>query len=414
VKLPHGLRALRHRDFRWFFAGQGVSQIGTWLQMIATSWLVYHLSGSTLLLGVAAFAQQIPFLVLAPVAGVFVDRFDRRRLLIATNSIAALQAAAMFTVVALDVVRPWHLIAGNLVLGLVNAWDAPARQSILIQLVGGRADLPSAIALNSVMMNLARFLGPMVGGVLIAALGEPWGFGANAASYFAMLLALSRIPSSPPRAPPGRLRIAEQLAAGARYAYGFLPSRCALLLLTSASLTIGSYVALLPWFAREAFHGGSGTLGLLISAAGLGALTGMVYLALRSGIRGLFRLIGWTVAVAGAALCLFSFSSSLWLALPALYFVGLGLMLTAASSNTVLQSIVPDELRGRVASLYVMSFIGMTPLGALATGWVSEHIGPQHTLLACGVLGIAAAAAYRTQLGAIGRAIRPVYEKLGT
>jgi MFS family permease len=414
VKLPHGLRALRHRDFRWFFAGQGVSQIGTWLQMIATSWLVYHLSGSTLLLGVAAFAQQIPFLVLAPVAGVFVDRFDRRRLLIATNSIAALQAAAMFTVVALDVVQPWHLIAGNLVLGLVNAWDAPARQSILIQLVGGRADLPSAIALNSVMMNLARFLGPMVGGVLIAALGEPWGFGANAASYFAMLLALSRIPSSPPRAPPGRLRIAEQLAAGARYAYGFLPSRCALLLLTSASLTIGSYVALLPWFAREAFHGDSGTLGLLISAAGLGALTGMVYLALRSGIRGLFRLIGWTVAVAGAALCLFSFSSSLWLALPALYFVGLGLMLTAASSNTVLQSIVPDELRGRVASLYVMSFIGMTPLGALATGWVSEHIGPQHALLACGVLGIAAAAAYRTQLGAIGRAIRPVYEKLGT
>jgi MFS family permease len=414
VKWPQGLRALRHRDFRWFFAGQGVSQIGTWLQMIATSWLVYRLSGSTLLLGAAAFAQQIPFLVLAPVAGVFVDRFDRRRLLMVTNCVAAVQASAMLLLVALDAVRPWHLIAGNLVLGLVNAWDAPARQSILIQLVGGRADLASAIALNSLMMNLARFLGPMVGGVLIAALGEPWGFGANAASYFAMLLALSRIPSSPPRAPPGRLRIVEQLAAGARYAYGFLPSRCALLLLTSASLTIGSYAALLPWFAREAFHGDSGTLGLLISAAGLGALTGMVYLALRSGIRGLFRLIGWTVAVAGAALCLFSFSSSLWLALPALYFVGLGLMLTAASSNTVLQSIVPDELRGRVASLYVMSFIGMTPLGALATGWVSEHIGPQHTLLACGVLGIAAAAAYRTQLGAIGRAIRPVYEKLGT
>jgi MFS family permease len=414
VRLPQGLRALRHRDFRWFFAGPGVSQIGTWLQMIATSWLVYRLSGSTLLLGAAAFAQQIPFLVLAPVAGVFVDRFDRRRLLMVTNCVAAVQASAMFLLVALDAVRPWHLIAGNLVLGLVNAWDAPARQSILIQLVGGRADLASAIALNSVMMNLARFLGPMVGGVLIAALGESWGFGANAASYLAMLLALSMIPSIPPPAPSGRLRIVEQLAAGARYAYGFLPSRCALLLLTSASLTIGSYAALLPWFAREAFHGDSGTLGLLISAAGLGAVTGMVYLALRSGIRGLFRLIGWTVTVAGAALCLFSFSSSLWLALPALYFVGLGLMLTAASSNTVLQSIVPDELRGRVASLYVMSFIGMTPLGALATGWISEHIGPQPTLLACGILGIAAAAAYRTQLGAIGRAIRPVYEKLGT
>jgi MFS family permease len=414
VKPPHGLRALRHRDFRWFFVGQGVSQMGTWLQMIATSWLVYHLSGSTLLLGVAAFAQQIPFLVLAPVAGVFVDRFDRRRLLMVTNSIAALQASAMFALVALGTVQPWHLIAGNLVLGLVNAWDAPARQSILIQLVGGRADLASAIALNSIMMNLARFLGPMVGGVLIAALGERWGFGANAASYFAMLFALSQIPARPPSSAPADGNMLRQLAAGTRYAYGFLPSRCALLLLTSASVTVGSYVSMMPWFAREAFHGDSGTLGLLISAAGLGALTGMVYLALRPGIRGLFRLIGRTVALAGAALCVFSFSTTLWLALPALYFVGLGLMLTAASSNTVLQSIVPDELRGRVASLYVMSFIGMTPLGALATGWVAEHIGPPHTLLVCGLAGIAATAVYRTQLPAIGRAIRPVYEKLGT
>jgi MFS family permease len=314
VKLPHGLRALRHRDFRWFFAGQGVSQIGTWLQMIATSWLVYHLSGSTLLLGVAAFAQQIPFLVLAPVAGVFVDRFDRRRLLMVTNSIAALQASAMFAVVALGVVQPWHLIAGNLVLGLVNACDAPARQSILIQLVGGRADLASAIALNSIMMNLARFLGPMLGGVLIAALGERWGFGANAASYFAMLFALTGIPSHPRLQHSAGLGILDQLVAGARYAYGFLPSRCALLLLTSASLTVGSYVSMMPWFASEAFHGDSGTLGLLISAAGLGALTGMVYLALRSGIRGLFRLISRTVALAGAALCVFSFSTTLWLA----------------------------------------------------------------------------------------------------
>ena len=414
MSLPQGLRALRHRDFRWFFAGQGVSQIGSWLQMIATSWLVYRLSDSTLLLGVAAFAQQIPFLLLAPVAGVFVDRFDKRRLLIATNSIAALQALAMFSVVALDVVRPWHLIAGNLVLGLVNAWDAPARQSILIQLVGGRRDLARAIALNSVMMNLARFAGPMVGGVLIAALGERWGFGANAASYIAMLFALSRIRDAAPPATRAEGNVLKELRAGARYAYGFLPSRCALLLLTAASLSIGSYVALMPWFAREAFHGDSGTLGMLISAAGLGALTGMVYLALRSGIRGLFGLIGWTVAGAGAALCVFSFSTSLWLALPALYCVGLGLMLTAASTNTVLQSIVPDELRGRVASLYVMSFIGMAPLGALAAGWAGERIGPPHTLALCGLLGICAAALYRTRLPAIRKAIRPIYEKLGT
>ncbi len=414
MTLPQGLRALRHRNFRWFFAGQGISQMGSWLQMIATSWLIYRLSGSTLLLGLSAFAQQIPFLVLAPVAGVFVDRFDRRRLLLTTNAIALAQACAMFTVVAFGVVEPWHLIAGNLVLGIVNAWDAPARQSLLIQLVGGRQDLASAIALNSVMMNLARFAGPMIGGALIGAFGERWGFACNAVSYLAMLLALSRIPSAaraPGAAGQGLLR---ELAAGAGYAYGFLPARCALLLLTAASLTVGSYVALMPWFAAEAFHGDSRTLGVLISAAGVGAVTGMVYLALRSGIRGLFGLLAWTVGVAGAALFVFSFSRSLWLALPALYFVGLGLMLTAASTNTVLQTIVPDELRGRVASLYVMSFIGMAPLGALAAGWLAERLGPPHTLALCGLLGIAAAALYRTQVPAIRRAIRPVYEKLGT
>jgi MFS family permease len=413
VNLPQGLRALQHRDFRLFFAGQGVSQIGTWLQLIATSWLVYRLSGSAFLLGLAAFAMQIPFLLLAPLAGVFVDRLDRRRVLLVTNSIAALQASLMFTVVALGVVQPWHLIAGNLVLGIVNACDAPARQSILIQLVGGRRDLANAIALNSIMMNLARFVGPMVGGLLIAALGERWGFGINAVSYAAMLLALSRIRTSPQGSLPAEKGLLRQLAAGARYAYGFLPARSALLLLTAISMTVGSYVALMPWFARETFHGDSGTLGLLISAAGLGALTGMFYLAMRSGIRGLFGLLAWTSSTAGAALFVFSLSSSLWVALPALYCVGLGMMLTAASTNTVLQTIVPDELRGRVASLYVMSFIGMSPLGALAAGWVAERAGPPVTLAACGMAALAAAGVYASRLRAIRREIRPVYERLG-
>jgi MFS family permease len=413
VSLPQGLRALQHRDFRLFFAGQGVSQIGTWLQLIATSWLVYRLSDSAFLLGLAAFAMQIPFLLLAPLAGVFIDRLDRRRVLLVTNSIAALQASLMFAVVALGVVQPWHLIAGNLVLGIVNACDAPARQSILIQLVGGRRDLANAIALNSIMMNLARFVGPMVGGLLIAAFGERWGFGANALSYLAMLLALSRIPSSPRGALPAEKGVLRQLAAGARYAYGFLPARSALLLLTAISVTVGSYVALMPWFARETFHGDSGTLGLLISAAGLGALTGMFYLAMRSGIRGLFGLLAWTSSTAGAALFVFSLSTSLWLALPALYCVGLGMMLTAASTNTVLQTIVPDELRGRVASLYVMSFIGMSPLGALAAGWVAERAGPPVTLAACGMAALAAAGVYASRLRAIRREIRPVYERLG-
>lgn len=414
MNLPHGLRALRHRDLRLFFAGQGISQIGTWLQMIATSWLVYRLSGSAFMLGLAAFAMQIPFLLLAPLAGVFVDRLDRRRFLMATNSVAALQALAMFSVVALDAVEPWHLVAGNLVLGIVSACDSPARQSILIHLVGGRRDLPSAIALNSAMMNMARFVGPMLAGALIAALGERWGFGVNAISYLAMLIALSRITPTPRARVPQERGVLRQLAAGARYAYGFLPARSALLLLTAISLSVGSYAALLPWFAREAFHGNSSTFGLLVGAAGLGAVTGMIHLALRAGIRGLFRLLAWTAGTAGAALCLFSFSVSLWLALPALYFVGLGLMLTAASTNTLLQSIVPEGLRGRVASLYVMSFIGMAPVGALTAGWVAERAGPPLTLAVCGVAGMGAACLYATQLAAIRREIRPVYEKLGT
>ena len=390
-----------------------MSQLGTWLQMIATSWLVYRLSGSTLMLGLAAFAMQIPFLVLAPLAGVLVDRLDRRRVLLATNSIAALQALTMFSVVALGVVQPWHLIAGNLVLGIVSACDAPARQSILIRLVGGRADLSNAIALNSIMMNGARFVGPMVGGALIAAFGEKWGFGLNVLSYAGMLAALSLIPGETRPSAPREQGLLRQLAAGARYAYGFLPTRAALLLLSATSLTVGSYVALMPWFAREAFHGDSRTLGLLIGAAGLGAVSGMGYLATRPSVRGLLRLIGWTSASGGAALIVFSFSTSLWIALPALYFTGMGLMLTAASTNTVLQSIVPDELRGRVASLYVMSFIGVAPLGALATGWIAERAGPPSTLAACGAFALLAAALYASVFPAIRREIRPLYEKIG-
>ena len=413
MTVPSGLRALRHRNFRLFFAGQGVSQLGTWLQLIATSWLVYRLSDSTFLLGLAAFAMQIPFLVLAPIAGVFVDRLDRRKVLLVTNSIAALQALAMFAVVALDVVQPWHLIAGNLVLGVVNACDAPARQSILIQLVGGRADLANAIALNSTMMNGARFIGPTLGGAVIAALGEKWGFGLNAVSYLAMLSALYRIPSMPRSKAPQEQGLVRQLGAGLRYAYGFLPARCALLLLSAISLTVGSYVAMMPWFAREAFHGDSRTLGILIGAAGFGAVSGMAYLATRPGIRGLLRLLAWTATTAGLALVVFSFATSLWVALPALYFVGMGMMLTAASTNTVLQTIVPDELRGRGASLYVMSFIGVSPIGALVTGAIAERLGAPATLAACGILAACAGLAYAAAFPAIRREIRPLYEKIG-
>jgi MFS family permease len=413
VSLPAGLRALRHRNFRLFYIGQGTSQIGFWLQQIATGWLIYNLSGSAFLLGAGAFAMQIPFLVLAPLAGVYIDRLDRRRLLMATNSIAFLQAVAMFLLVASGTVQVWHLIAGNLVLGIVSACDAPARQSILVELVGGKSDLPNAIALNSTMMNGARFIGPLVGGGLIALLGESWGYALNALSYLVMLWALSQIAMAQRGFAPAEQGLLRQLAAGARYAYGFLPTRCALLLLAATSFSVHSYSAQMPWFAREAFHGDSRTLGLLMGAGGLGAVSGMVYLASRPDIRGLLRLAGAMSAMSGAALMVFSFSRTLWLALPALYLVGMGSMLTAASTNTVLQSIVPDELRGRVAAFYVMSFLGVSPLGALACGLVAERVGPPLTLAGCGILALCAAAVYASQFPKIRSEIRTAYEKLG-
>jgi len=413
MKLPHGLRALAHPNFRMFVAGQGTSQLGIWLQLIATSWLMYRLSGSTLMLGFAAFALQIPFLVLAPVAGVYIDRLDVRRVLLVTNTVGLLQALVMLGLVAGGHIQPWHLIAGNLVLGVVNACDAPARQSLLVHLVEHRADLPNAIALNSTMMNGARFVGPMIGGSVIAAFGETWGFALNSLLRVAVLGALvaMRIAARSPAAPQGGWL--GQFLAGARYAYGFLPSRAALLLLASTSFTIQSYVSLMPWFAREVFHGDSHTLGLLIGAAGFGAVSGMVYLAARPSIRGLFRVIGWTAIVAGTGLFAFSFATRLWAALPMLYLTGMGMMLTAASTNTVLQSIVPDELRGRVASLYVVSFLGVSPLGALFGGWAAEHIGAPHALALCGLGTMTASLVYTLQLPKIRREIRPVYERLG-
>ena len=413
MNLPPGLRAFRHRDFRLFYMGQGTSQLGFWLQQIATGWLIYRLSGSAFLLGLAAFAMQIPFLVLAPIAGVYIDRLERRKVLMATNSVAFLQASTMLALVATGTAQPWHLIVGNLVLGTVAACDSPARQSILVELVGGKADLTNAIALNSMMMNGARFIGPLLGGALIATLGERWSYAANAATYLFMLGMLSQMHPTRRHFPASEKGLLRQLAAGARYAYGFLPTRCALLLLSAIGLTVQSYAAQMPWFAREAFHGNSSTLGLLVGAGGFGAVTGMAYLALRPDIRGLLRLIGITSAAAGLALTVFALSRSLWTAFPAIYFVGMGAMLTAASTNTVLQSIVPDELRGRVASLYVMSFLGVAPIGALLSGWIGEHWGPPIALAGCGVLALLAAGAYWRQLPAIRREIRPVYRSLG-
>jgi MFS family permease len=413
VTLPHGLRAFRHRSFRVFFLGQGVSQFGTWLQLIATSWLIYRLTGSTFYLGLASFALQVPFLVLAPFAGVWVDRLPKRTVLRVTNSIAAAQSLAMLALVATGAIQPWHLIAGNLVLGVVNAFDSPSRQSFLIELVEGRADLPNAIAFQSMLMNGARFLGPMIGGAVIALFGEVWGFALNSASYLAILAALAwiRVRGHAPEGPPERWLAG--LAAGFRWAYGFAPSRSMLLLLAAVSIGVQPVQALAPYFARDVFGGDSQTLGWLIGAGGLGAVSGMLYLALRPSVRGLLAVIGAAGAAGGAAVIAFTWSAQLWVALPLVYLSGMGMMLTAGSINTVLQTIVEDRLRARIAAIYIMSFLGVSPLGALGAGWAAQYVGPPAALALGGALALCASLAYLARLPAMRREMRPVYVRLG-
>ena len=413
MKLPHELRAFRHRSFRLFFLGQGVSQFGTWLQLIATSWLIYRLTGSAFYLGLASFALQIPFLVLAPMAGVWVDRLPKRTVLRTTNSIALAQSLAMLALVATGQIQPWQLIAGNLVLGVVNAFDSPARQSFLIELVEGRADLPNAIAFQSMLMNGARFVGPMIGGAVIALGGEVWGFALNSASYLAILAALAVLRVQP-RAPQaeGKQWLAG-LTEGFRWAYGFLPSRRALLLLAAVSVGVQPLQALAPFFARDVFGGDSQTLGWLIGAGGFGAVSGMLYLALRPSVRGLLSVIGWAAAAAGAAVIGFTWCTQLWPALLLVYASGMGIMLTAGSINTILQTIVEDRLRARIAAIYIMSFLGVSPLGALAAGWAAQYVGPPAALALGGALALCAALAYLAGLPAMRREMRPVYVRLG-
>jgi len=411
--MRHAVRAFRHPNFRRFFVGQGTSQIGTWLQLVAVSWLVHKLSGSTFMLGLAAFALQVPFLLLTPFAGVIVDRLEPRRVLLITNSIAACQAITLFVLVASGRVEAWHLVVGNLMLGISNAFDAPSRQAMLVRLVGGRSDLPSAIALNSSMMNGARFVGPMIGGTIIAVLGERWGFALNSLSYLVMLLVLASLRLAPPRHKASEGSLWQRLGAGLRYVYGFRPTRSALLLLSAVGFCIWPYQSLLPWFTDEIYGGGSQTLGVIIGTGGLGAVSALLFLASRPTIRGLLRMIAAATAIAGLALAAFGLCRVFWVGLFLVYLVGAGQMFVAASTNTVLQSIVPDELRARVASLYVMSFIGVAPLGAFVGGWVSERIGPPHTLVIGGLLAVCAAGLYARALPAIRRDIRPLYRELG-
>ncbi|MEO8257445.1 MAG: MFS transporter [Acidobacteriota bacterium] len=408
------LRALAYRNYRLFFGGQVVSLIGTWITTTATNWLVYRLTGSAFLLGVVGFAGQFPAFVLGPFAGIVVDRWDRHRLLVVTQTISMVQSFALAALVLSDRITLEWIVALSIVQGLVNAFDMPARQSFLLTMIDNKADLGNAIALNSSMVNLARLIGPSIAGVVIAATSEGWCFLIDGISYVAVIVALLRMRIAwRAAAPVARRSARQQFTEGFVYAFGFRPIRSIILLLAIVSLVGVPYSVMMPVFASTVFHGGPYTLGILMTSSGCGALLGALWLAQRRSVIGLGGVIPLASALFGAGLISFSFTRVLWLAIPCLVVTGFGFMVQMASSNTVIQTIVDDEKRGRVMGFYMMAFLGTAPFGSLIAGWLSSRIGAEHTLLAGGVCCLAGALWFANSLPAIRAAIRPIYVRLG-
>ncbi len=408
------LRALQYRNYRLFFGGQIVSLAGTWITTTATSWLVYRLTGSALLLGLVGFAGQFPAFLFGPFAGIFVDRWDRRRLLIGTQTVSMLQSFALAALTLSGHITIEAILILNVVQGIVNAFDMPGRQSFLIALIENKADLGNAIALNSSMVNVARLLGPSIAGVVIAATNEGWCFFIDGVSYLGVIAALIAMRMEP-RANGNNRRVGalEQFNEGFRYAFGFRPIRSIIILLALVSLVGVPYSVLMPIFATNVFHGGPHTLGFLMTSAGTGALAGALWLAQRRSVVGLGRIIVVASTAFGAGLIGFSFASVLWLAIPCLMIAGFGFIVQMAASNTIIQTIVDDEKRGRVMSFYTMAFLGTVPFGSLIAGWMSARIGAPHTLLVGGIACLAGAAWFASQLPAIRTAVRPIYVSLG-
>jgi len=387
------VRSLRHRNFQLFFSGQLISLIGTWMDNVAEAWLVYRLTGSSLLLGTVSFAGQIPVLLMAPVAGLVADRLNRRKVVIATQVSSMVLAFILSFLTLSKRVTVGQVIVLALLMGVVNAFDIPARQSFLVEMVG-RQDLMNAIALNSSMFNAARIIGPSIAGLLVASVGEGWCFFANAVSYFAVIagLLMMRVPPRPisrEKASPF-----EHIAEGFRFVRSTVPIRSLLLLIGLVSLVAMPYAVLMPVFAARILHGNARTLGILMGAAGVGALSGALMLAARRGVSGLGRVVAIACASFGASLILFSLSR--WWVLSALLLipVGFSVMTQMGSTNTLIQAMVPDRLRGRTMAVYSMMFMGMAPFGALLSGALAERMGAPRTVALGGVTAIAGAIAF--------------------
>lgn len=388
---------MQHRNYRLFFLGQLISLIGTWMQSVAQAWLVYRLTGSAVLLGVVAFASQVPIFLLSPLGGVVADRRERRRVLLATQTAAMLLALTLALLTLSGRVEVWQVLALAALLGVANGFDIPTRQAFVVELVG-RQDLVNAIALNSSMFNGARIVGPAVAGAVVATVGEGWCFLANSMSYLAVIGSLLAIRLAPGTRAAATASPVAQILEGWRFVARTAPIRALLLLLGLVSLTGMPYAVLMPVMAEDVLHAGASGLGLLMGASGVGALAGALVLARRASIRGLG---GWVASAAlafGIALIGFSLSRHFWLSVALLLPVGFAMLLQMSSSNTLIQSMVPDELRGRVMAAYSMMFMGMAPVGALLAGGLAGIIGAPGTIAAGGVVCLLGALAFRSRL----------------
>lgn len=407
------LRALRSPNYRLFFGGQIVSLTGTWMTTTAMGWLVYRLTGSAMMLGAVAFAGQLPVLF-TPLAGIFVDRHGRRRILIATQFFSMVQSLALAALVLTGRVTIGWILVLAAFQGLVNAFDMPCRQAFVVEMLENRRDLSNAIALNSSMFNFARLLGPALGGLVISVAGEGFCFLIDGVSYGAVIASLAAMKlSARAQAPSPVTGPAAQLREAWEYVSGSRPARSLLALLGATSLVGASYTVLMPAFAGGVLGGGSHTLGFLMASAGLGALAGALWLASRRSVLGLGRAIVRAGLLFAAGVAAFSFTRSPWAAAPALVVAGFGFMVQMASCNTILQTIVPDDKRGRVMGFFVLAAVGTAPFGSLFSGFISEKIGLPRTLLFSSAVCAAASLWFSSRLPAIRETVRPIYRKLG-
>jgi len=383
------------------------------MQQVAVGWLVYRLTNSALLLGLVGFVGQIPTFLCSPFAGVFADRHNRRNMLVVTQSLAMIQALILSALILTKNIHVWHIVVLSAVLGIINSFDIPIRQAFTVEMVEDREDLGNAIALNSSMVNAARLIGPSIAGVLIATMGEGICFLLNAISYIPVIASLLAMNVARKKIQTQNRHILLEIKEGVSYAFNFSPIKSILLLLSLVSLMGVPYQILMPVFARDIFHGGPSTLGFLIAMSGIGALAGAIYLAARRSVLGLGRIIALTAALFGIGIVAFSLSKVLWVSMVILLVSGFGMMVQMASSNTVLQTIVDEDKRGRIMSFYTMSFMGMAPFGSLLAGTLASKIGAPNTLLLGGIICIIGAFIFSLKLPSLREKIHPIYAKKG-